>query len=108
MVRKTVCFLLRVLSFHLSHAAAAAKSLQSCPILCDPRDGDMILTSFLNHFSLIHLQIPTVFADFILYDAFKLHDTKAYMSISLSMNIFMSFLSPRLKNAQLYTLLRVL
>ena len=39
MVRKTVCFLLRVLSFHLSHAAAAAKSLQSCPILCDPRDG---------------------------------------------------------------------
>ena len=23
----------------LTHAAAAAKSLQSCPTLCDPRDG---------------------------------------------------------------------
>ena len=23
----------------ISHAAAAAKSLQSCPTLCDPRDG---------------------------------------------------------------------
>ena len=32
----------RVLVFkphHLSHAAAAAKLLQSCPTLCDPRDG---------------------------------------------------------------------
>ena len=69
---------------------------------------DLILTSFLNHFSLIHLQLPTAFVDFILYDTFKLHDTKAYMSISLSMNIFMSFLSPRLKNAQLCALLRVI
>ena len=24
---------------YISHAAAAAKSLQSCPTLCDPRDG---------------------------------------------------------------------
>ena len=24
---------------NLSHDAAAAKSLQSCPILCDPKDG---------------------------------------------------------------------
>jgi len=27
------------LSLHLGTAAAAAKSLQSCPTLCDPRDG---------------------------------------------------------------------
>ena len=27
--------------FHLKHAAAAAKSLQSCPTLCDPIDGSL-------------------------------------------------------------------
>ena len=30
--------LLRI-SFNAAAAAAAAKSLQSCPTLCDPRDG---------------------------------------------------------------------
>ena len=34
------CFLLEVIRFSLSSAAtAAAKSLQSCPTLCDPTDG---------------------------------------------------------------------
>ena len=32
-------FILKALSIHFTNAAAAAKSLQSCPILCDPTDG---------------------------------------------------------------------
>ena len=34
-----IFFLVGHLSFNLAAAAAAAKSLQSCPTLCDPMDG---------------------------------------------------------------------
>ena len=37
--RKYVCLVLVISSFVLPAAAAAAKSHQSCPTLCDPRDG---------------------------------------------------------------------
>ena len=33
--------LVEVMEFHQSYAAAAAKSLQSCPTLCDPIDGSL-------------------------------------------------------------------
>ena len=34
---------LSVFSFSYESAAAAAKSLQSCPTLCDPRDGSYLI-----------------------------------------------------------------
>ena len=35
----SICFIIYEMSFAITAAAAAAKSLRSCPTLCDPIDG---------------------------------------------------------------------
>jgi len=46
-----LCFL-KYLVHHYMNAAAAAKSLQSCPTLCDPIDGMLLLLSRFSHVQL--------------------------------------------------------
>ena len=43
-----LCFL-KYLVHHYMNAAAAAKLLQSCPTLCDPIDGMLLLLSRFSH-----------------------------------------------------------
>ena len=41
MTEQIYCILLSIIYIHLTYAAAAAKSHQSCPTLCDPIDGSL-------------------------------------------------------------------
>ena len=96
----TVCLV------HHTAAAAAAKSLQSCPTLCDPRDGSppgspvhgilqaRMLERAAISFSKFTIQLTHFFLVMRTFKIYSLRDSQMYSMLSLPLVIMLYITSP--------------